>query len=152
MASLSGSVTSRRADLTDRWVGYIAHQLNTVMRHVIETPSDNHARTSSDLDRVKKIVRIFKQSGWANKIEVGSRFIQAAETPFGSYDTVAERFIASSTEDYDIVVDAVRRLKKPQAKELFDALTTHHDFNGKWNVPSIQAIVICFFQFVKCRN
>ena len=141
MAATAGATTSKKFELTEKWMACIVHQLNNVMRHAIETPDEKHKTARDDITSVKNIVRIFKQSGIANQLPIGQRLIQAAETRFGTYFTVAERFISSSSE----VASILESEDKKKALEYFNSLTTAPVEDGKaTSFTALNAIIKCF--------
>lgn len=81
----------------------ITHQLNTSMRNSIENSYQGHAIVNYEVMAVKSIVRIFKQNEMSKKLPIRKCNIQAAKTRFGTFCTVAERFIEPANNMLQII-------------------------------------------------
>lgn len=103
MTANAGSRTSKRFELTEKCMGCIAHELNTAMRNAVGNPYQSHSIVKHYIMEVKSILRILKQSGICNKLGIGKRLIKAAETRFGTFYTVSERFIESDNDFLEIM-------------------------------------------------
>ena len=60
-AVFGASVSPNRVPYSERWVGCMPHQLNTVMKHAFEKVTDS--AFENDVGHLKKLIRIFKKSG-----------------------------------------------------------------------------------------
>ena len=140
MTATTGSTTSRKYDLTEKWMGCIAHQLNRCMRHAIDKPYIDHHVVLNDINSVKAGVRILKQTGDCNKLPVRKKLIQAVETIFATYFDVAERFINVSSDVESILNEQTRT----SGQEPFQKLSRYiNDTDGSTNFPALEAIVTC---------
>ena len=115
------SVSTRLAPLSEKWVGCLVHQINTAMKGCISQLA-NHEDVScifSDLQNIKNIIRIFKQSNWNSLLPAGYKLMQEVETRFGTTFQVVKRFLKSSAHVQDIIAvkDSV------PARTAFAALT-----------------------------
>lgn len=135
-------------------MGCIVHQLNTTMKHSIGNDDSEIAMIRTDISSVKSIVRIFKQSVISNRLPIGIRLIQAAETMFGTYFTVAERFINLSQYVKDIVNEPGRE----KAKELFDSLVCKLEESSALLFPALtyyELVILSLMfssQYGKCKR
>lgn len=87
--------------LSKKWMDCIAHQLNTVMRHVImriaqrDDVRNLHA-INTNLKRFKAVVIFVKKSGGKKHLADGYVLLQKSETRFGMSDDVVARFMKSA--------------------------------------------------------
>ena len=105
-----------------KWLGCLSHETNTAMKTCVSA-LQNHIECSQiyrDLQYVKTIVRIFKQSGWNSRLPTGFHLIRDVETRFASTYAVAERFLKTAgflrnrviSQDSDSLTAAFRSLTK----------------------------------------
>lgn len=61
MAPVLGASTSCNFSLNHTWAGCISHQINTVMKHIMDAEDSSKSSISLELSCVKTLVQIFKQ-------------------------------------------------------------------------------------------
>lgn len=73
-AVFEASVSQNRVPYSSRWVGCILHQINIAMKHSYENENDSDIR--KDVESLKKLIRIFKNSGLNDKMSSGKTLKQ----------------------------------------------------------------------------
>lgn len=96
------SVSPNQIPFSDRWVGCISHQLNTVMKHVVESTLPRESTIIQSIDLVKKIVSSFKHASLNSKLVPGSALQQEVATRFGTACDVVERFTVAYSDVFNI--------------------------------------------------
>lgn len=134
------SSSSRRVPFTERWVGCIAHQLNTAMKKTIATEDDSNSIVSKDLKSLKTIVRIFKQSGMNNDMPNGMRMQQEVETRFATTFAVVKSFLSS----HEAVHDVIENSSNDAAQRAFESLDKDLSSDGAARFPALNAIKEAF--------
>ncbi|KAI0558044.1 Zinc finger BED domain containing protein [Gracilaria domingensis] len=137
---VGASASSQRVPYTEKWMGCISHQLNTVMKHAMEKEMASNSVIAADLLNVKTVVRIFKQGNWNQALPDGFALVQEIETRFGTVFGVVERFLKSSKN----VASLIARKDSEPAKKAFDSLITETTIEGDIVYPALEAIVTCF--------
>lgn len=102
------SLSSSLVLLRDLWVGSIAHQLNTAMKHVMEAEESMKSRIASDITIVNNIVRFFKHGAWNSTLLTRIALLQEVDTRFGTTFVAAEQFL-KSFEDVEKIIMEKRR-------------------------------------------
>lgn len=137
---VGASASSRRVPFSEKWVGCISHMLNTAMKHVVNHEIRGKTIIADDLERVKTIVRIFKQGGWNSLLPDGHALIQEVETRFGTTHSVVQRFLKSA----DKVGEIIARKDSETATAAFRDLDRHYTVDGNVSFPALEAIVEAF--------
>lgn len=137
---VGASSSSSRVPFTEKWLGCISHQLNTVMKNVMADDERKAGVVSTNLSSLKTIVRIFKQGNWNKDLPPGYALIQEIETRFGTTHDVAARFIKSA----DKVSRIVSEKDSEPAKLALSALETSKGSNHSTNYPAIVALTVAF--------
>lgn len=95
-------------------------------------------RIWEDFQRVKTIVRVFKQGGWNSKMERGYALIQEVETRFGTTFSVVERFLKAAERVEAVIEDTVSE----PARNAFHGLLSERDLDGEViSYPALEALV-----------
>lgn len=153
MARVAGSsVSSQFSNSDPKWMGCLAHQLNTAMKHCIEKMGDSPIielrRIAEDLRRVKTIVRIFKQGGWNASMQSGFRLIQEAETRFGTTLSVVKRFLKSANLVENMIV---QKNSEVASSSFAGLLRDSNNSGGRMGFPGLEAIVDAFDPIIEVQ-
>ena len=143
MARVAGaSISARIAPLSMKWVGCIFHQINTALKSCISAlaTDEDLQKIFDDLQSVKKIVRIFKQSNWNALLPEGYKLIQEVETRFGTTFQVVQRFLKSSSH----VEEIISSKDSVPAKNALESLGKIWSESGRITFPALEAIVDAF--------
>lgn len=135
-AVFGASVSPNRVPFSEKWIGCIAHQLNTAMKKAYDDVSDISIR--QDIENLKKLIRLFKKGGMNEKLPAGKALKQEVPTRFGTTFDMVERFLLASSDVVRIIESSDQEAAK-SASEVYDAIKCINS-----TFPSFQAIVTCF--------
>lgn len=137
MSRIAGaSVSSTRVPYTENWVGFIAHQLNTGMKHVMSSEENVKRPIHDDPVRVKTIVRVFKHGNWNQFLPDGYALLQEVETRFGTTNTAVQQFL----ESFHLLSDIISPKAPNSAVDAFDKLLKEAQGEGGAVFPALKAI------------
>jgi len=137
---VGASSSSSKVPFTEKWLGCITHQLNTVMKPSMSDEERRNTRISKDLGAVKTIVRVFKHGSWNSLLPDGFALIQEVETRFGTTFSVVERFLKSARK----VIAIIERKESLAAKDALQSLQMETNRNGDVSFPALEAIITSF--------
>lgn len=97
-------VSQNHDPYSDRWFGYIAHQLNTAMSHASDDSIASNIQ--EDVEGLKTPVPIFKKSGLNDKIPSWKALKQEVPTISGSTFDMVECFISEASNVIKLIEEA----------------------------------------------
>lgn len=137
------SVSPARVPYCERWVGCISHQLNTAMKNAMKHEGIATSIIGQDLERVKKIVTLFKKASLNAEMPEGHALIQEVETRFGTLHDVVSRFMKAE-DNVRRVIDGSDVDAATKAAVCLAMIHTAQDREGTRYFPALKAIVTCF--------
>lgn len=88
-------VSANQIPFSYRWIGCNSHQLNTVMKHVVDFSLLQDSAITKSTDLVKMIVKTFMHASINSKLPPRSALQQEVATRFGTTCEIVGRFISS---------------------------------------------------------
>lgn len=137
---VGASASSNRVPFGSKWVGCVVHQLNTILKNVMDEQIKKKSTIATDLENVKELVRIFKSGSWNSDLPDGCSLIPECETRFGTIFDVVTRFLKAAP----FVTAVVSTKNHEGAKIAVGSLETAVDPSRNVTYPALQAIVDAF--------
>lgn len=138
------SVSQKKVPYGERWLPCITHQINTVMKTVIQSPKIKDSEIFRNLNCVKKIVSTIKHAGLNEKLPDGFAFLQEVETRFGTTYDVVKRFLKSESQISHLGLLQNDNESTKKIKDLLSSLTKVENTDGSKTFPALESIITCF--------